>query len=55
MGIHVSKNQTFIDQIKVDYSSKSKILGIYLSCNEFPDSGLIVVSNKGKKKLFSDF
>jgi hypothetical protein len=51
MGIHVSKNQTFIEQIKIDYSSKSKILGIYLSCNEFPESGLIIVSNKGNELL----
>jgi hypothetical protein len=56
MGIHASKNQTFIDEIKVDYSSKSKILGIYLSCNEFPESGLIVVTsqcNKNLNKLYS--
>ena len=37
-------NRNFIEQIKVDTSGKSKILGIYINPNEFPKSGLIVVS-----------
>ena len=40
-------NRNFIEQIKVDASGKSKILGIYINQNEFPKSGLIVVSTKG--------
>ena len=40
-------NRNFIEQIKVDASGKSKILGIYINQNEFPKSGLIVVSSKG--------
>ena len=40
-------NHNFIEQIKVDASGKSKILGIYINQNEFPKSGLIVVSTKG--------
>ena len=42
-----SDNRNFIEQIKVDASGKSKILGIYINQNEFPKSGLIVVSTKG--------
>lgn len=40
-------NRNFIEQIKVDASGKSKILGIYINQNEFPKSGLIVISTKG--------
>ena len=40
-------NRNFIEQIKVDASGKTKILGIYINQNEFPKSGLIVVSSKG--------
>jgi len=40
-------NRNFIEQIKVDASGKSKILGIFINQNEFPKSGLIVVSTKG--------
>ena len=40
-------NRNFIEQIKVDASGKAKILGIFINQNEFPKSGLIVVSNKG--------
>ena len=40
-------NRNFIEQIKVDASGKSKILGIYINQNEFPKSGLIIVSTKG--------
>ena len=40
-------NRNFIEQIKVDVSGKSKILGIFINQNEFPKSGLIVVSTKG--------
>ena len=40
-------NRNFIEQIKVDASGKTKILGIYINQNEFPKSGLIVVSTKG--------
>ena len=40
-------NRNFIEQIKVDNSGKLKILGIYINQNEFPKSGLIVVSTKG--------
>ena len=40
-------NRNFIEQIKVDASGKSKIMGIYINQNEFPKSGLIVVSTKG--------
>ena len=40
-------NRNFIEQIKVDASGKSKILGIYINQNEFPKSGLIIVSSKG--------
>ena len=40
-------NRNFIEQIKVDNSGKAKILGIYINQNEFPKSGLIVVSTKG--------
>ena len=39
-------NRNFIEQIKVDASGKTKILGIYINQNEFPKSGLIVVSSK---------
>ena len=40
-------DRNFIEQIKVDNSGKLKILGIYINQNEFPKSGLIVVSTKG--------
>ena len=36
--------RNFIEQIKVD---TSKIMGIYINPNEFPKSGLIIVSTKG--------
>ena len=39
-------NRNFIEQIKVDTSGKSKILGIYINPNEFPKSGLIVASSQ---------
>ena len=39
-------NRNFIEQIKVDTSGKSKILGIYINPNEFPKSGLIVASTQ---------
>ena len=39
-------NRNFIEQIKVDTSGKSKILGIYINPNEFPKSGLIVTSSQ---------
>ena len=42
-----NNNRNFIEQIKVDASGKSKILGIYINQNEFPKSGLIIVSTKG--------
>ena len=38
-------NRNFIEQIKVDTSGKSKILGIFINPNEFPKSGLIVASS----------
>ncbi len=39
-----SDGRNFIEQIKVD---TSKIMGIYINPNEFPKSGLIIVSTKG--------
>ena len=42
-----NNDRNFIEQIKVDASGKSKILGIYINQNEFPKSGLIIVSTKG--------
>ncbi len=39
-------NRNFIEQIKVDTSGKSKILGIFINPNEFPKSGLIVASSQ---------
>jgi hypothetical protein len=45
-----SKN-TFVEQIKVDSRSESKILGCYINPIEFPNSGLIVVSNRGRYNL----
>ena len=41
-----SDDRNFIEQIKVDTSGKSKILGIYINPNEFPKSGLIVASSQ---------
>jgi hypothetical protein len=38
---------TFIEQLKLDSRSVVKVLGIYINPNEFPKSGLIIVSNKG--------
>ena len=48
-NVNMFKNddRNFIEQIKVDNSGKLKILGIYINQNEFPKSGLIVVSTKG--------
>ena len=42
-----NNDRNFIEQIKVDAAGKSKILGIYINQNEFPKSGLIIVSTKG--------
>ena len=49
-NVNMFKNndRNFIEQIKVDAAGKSKILGIYINQNEFPKSGLIIVSTKGK-------
>ena len=41
-----ARSRNFIEQIKVDTSGKSKILGIYINPNEFPKSGLIVASSQ---------
>ena len=41
-----ARSRNFIEQIKVDTSGKSKILGIYINPNEFPKSGLIVASTQ---------
>ena len=48
-NVNMFKNndRNFIEQIKVDAAGKSKILGIYINQNEFPKSGLIIVSTKG--------
>ena len=40
------RTRNFVEQIKVDNSGKSKILGIYINQNEFPKSGLIVASSQ---------
>lgn len=45
-----SKN-TFIEQLKIDYRSENKVLGIYINPHEFPQSGLIIISNKSKKSF----
>jgi hypothetical protein len=37
---------TFIDQLKVDSRSQSKVIGIYINPSEFPNGGLIIITNK---------
>jgi len=41
-----SNNKNFIDQLKVDASKKTKVVGIYINPTEFTKSGLIVISQK---------
>ena len=36
----------FIEQIKIDTKSQTKILDVYINPNEFPTSGLIIVSER---------
>ena len=45
--VFTSSKNTFIEQLKIDSNSEKKILGIYLNPAEFPNSGLIIVSNRG--------
>ena len=40
-----NNSSNFIEQLKIDLKSQTKILGIYINPNEFPTSGLIVVSS----------
>jgi hypothetical protein len=50
MGNNVIHNSRsiFIEQLKIDNRSENKILGTFINPGEFPASGLIIVSNKGK-------
>lgn len=41
----------FIEQLKIDSRSEYKILGIYMNPHEFPQSGLIIISNKSKIQI----
>ena len=45
-----SKN-IFIEQLKIDSRSEYKVLGIYINPHEFPQSGLIIISNKSKIQI----
>lgn len=38
---------TFVEQLKIDSNSEKKILAIYLNPHEFPNSGLLIITNKG--------
>jgi hypothetical protein len=42
---------TFVEQLKIDSRSQSKIIGIYVNPSEFPNGGLLIVTNKGKQIL----
>jgi hypothetical protein len=50
---HIFRNSkyTFIEQLKIDPRGELKILGIYLNPAEFPQSGLIIVTNKCKNNI----
>ena len=39
-------SSNFVEQLKIDLKSQVVVLGIYINPNEFPTSGLIVVSEK---------
>ncbi len=41
-----NNSSNFVEQLKIDLKSQTKILGVYINPNEFPTSGLIVVSSK---------
>jgi hypothetical protein len=47
----VTGKYTFIEQLKVDNRSSSKVIGIYINPNEFPNGGFIVATNKGKNQI----
>lgn len=45
-NVFKNSKSTFIEQLKVDSRSEMKVIGIYINPTEFPNSGLIIVTNK---------
>lgn len=41
-----NSKHTFIEQLKIDGRNEANVLGVFLNPNEFPKSGLIVISDK---------
>ena len=52
-GDFVFRNQSsnFIEQLKIDNKGQTKIIGIFLTPNEFPTNGLIIISEKYIQKF----
>lgn len=51
-NVYSSSKSTFIEQVKVDSSSEQRIIGVYINPSEFPNAGLLVVTNKSKINIF---
>ena len=47
-NVILNKNNTFIEQLKVSEKENSAVMAIYLYPRDFPNAGLLIVTNKGK-------
>jgi len=48
-NVIVNSNYTFIEQLKVSDKENSAVMAIYLYPRDFPNAGLLIITNKCKQ------